>query len=134
MKRLWVGVGLCVSALAQSDQVRISGKAVDSSGAPIENTAITLKASRTGQTTAKSVTGVDGAFVFTAVDPATYDVSFEALMFKPVMVKSIQIDRADVQMQPVKMDVDLNAAICILTITASDTSRSAGTKASKKKR
>jgi hypothetical protein len=80
------------------------------------------------------VTGVDGAFVFTAVDPATYDVSFEALMFKPVMVKSIQIDRADVQMQPVKMDVDLNAAICILTITASDTSRSAGTKASKKKR
>ena len=90
MKQLLILISLCVYALAQSGQGRISGTLTDSSGALLTRASVTATEIKTGAR--REVTSDDkGYYTLTNLTPSLYRVSATATNFAPAEVAEYQV-------------------------------------------
>ncbi len=75
LRLLPLGLLLCATASAQTQEVRISGRVTDPSGAVLHKACVTLKSAGSADKTAMLTDG-KGEFAFGGLTPGTYDLSF----------------------------------------------------------
>src|SRR5437762_3325259 len=96
---------LCASfALAQSSSGVISGRVLDAAGVPIPAASVTLTRNDTGEARAFSASAL-GEFVFTSLQPGTYDLEVKSQGFKNLLktgltlAASERLSAGDLKMQ-----------------------------------
>jgi hypothetical protein len=91
----------CLPAFAQTATAELSGTVTDSSGAVVGNAKVMAANAETG-TSRSAVTDQTGAYVFTLMQPGTYNVSVEAAGFRKTVANGVELrvnQRAEVNLQ-----------------------------------
>src|SRR5581483_4662430 len=96
---------LGLTALAQSDQGRISGTVKDQSGAVISGASVTVRNERTGDERT-GVSNEQGVFIITNLKPSLYKITVSSANFAPTNYTSVEI----VVGQALNLDVELKPA------------------------
>jgi hypothetical protein len=107
-----VGVALAIATHAQTTgTVRVAGRVVDRDGGPLGSAIVRVTAAAVDR---EVVTDPDGAFMFTALAPASYTVTATLTGFQPAT-------RSVVASAPGSVNVDFRLdAACLSTIRAND--------------
>ena len=85
----------------------LNGVTFDDSGAVLRGVAVTIRNQVTNRTTA-AVTGPDGAYVVTNLEPGRYSVKFELPSFSPLNFPEIEI----LVGQTLKLDARMKVGSC----------------------
>src|SRR6266852_6078706 len=89
-----LGLLIGVSAYGQQISGSITGVVKDSQQASIANAKVTLSNPRQG-TSRETTTVTDGGFVFTQVQPGTYNLAVESVGFKKFEQKDVNVSAND---------------------------------------
>src|SRR5260221_11716876 len=86
---------LCASiALGQSSSGVISGRVLDGTGAPVPGAAITLTRNETGEIRTFTSSS-SGEFVFTSIQPGTYELEVKAKGFKNLQKSGLELSASE---------------------------------------
>jgi hypothetical protein len=98
---------------------RITGSVGDPAGASIPRASVLVRTANDNKTLATATTDERGNYALLVVAPGTYDLHFDAVGFKPTIQRQVNV-RAGVEtvVPQSRLFVDLDEAICILTVTA----------------
>src|SRR5581483_4130327 len=92
---------------AQSFNGSIIGVVRDSSGAVVQDAALTLRNVATGQTVAAAVSTDEGAYAFRNLAPAKYEVEVTKSGFTPVTHPDIEVTLGSIQ----RVDITIGIAV-----------------------
>ena len=109
---------LGVSALlAQQNTGRIAGSVVDATGAAIPTASVQLSLAG-GGVAATSATRTDGLFNFNAIQPGTYDLTFESAGFAKQIIRGVKVDPGrEISIPAITMEVTSKAEVVEVTAT-----------------
>jgi hypothetical protein len=96
-----LALGLSVPALSQTATAELSGNVTDGTGAVVANAKVTATNPSTGSSR-EVRTNQSGAYVFTILQPGTYNLSVEAPGFRKAIQNNIELQvnqRADIDIQ-----------------------------------
>lgn len=100
-----------VPALAQQNTGRITGTVVDATGAVVPGATIQLSMA-TGGVAASTATTTDGLFVFSAIQPGTYELVVEAAGFAKQIIRELKVDPGrETSVPAIKLEVKSQAEI-----------------------
>src|ERR1051325_3432571 len=109
-------IGLsCNPLLAQMTTGSISRTLVDASDAVVPNTAISLVSDRTGESRS-FISGEDGSFLFSAIEPGVYSLSAEKQGFKKFKLTGITLS-ASQRLSVGNIKLQLGEAAQSVTVT-----------------
>jgi hypothetical protein len=104
-RKLFATILLCLSftlpAAAQTATAELSGTVSDPTGATVPNAKVTIANAQTGLSR-EATTGQNGNYLFTILQPGTYNLSVEAQGFRRTVQNNIELQvnqRAEVNLQ-----------------------------------
>src|SRR5262245_26486855 len=98
-------LALAADLSAQSDG-RIFGTVMDSSGAAVPGAAVSLIVPGGERPLSSVISDAEGAFIFSSVRPALYDLTIELSGFRKVVVRNVKVDPArETVIPPIRLEV-----------------------------
>src|SRR5262245_11004598 len=114
MKLTLVWLSMACWAIAQTDQGRIVGTVVDSSGAVVPNASISVKNDVTGKTREVTADG-NGFYAVTSLGPSTYSIIAKANSLGPAEYREIHVSvgqerTINIVLQPATVTTEVNVS------------------------
>ena len=85
-----IAVGISIASLAQTSSGRIAGTVLDPSGAVVKGASVSILNERTNQERS-TVTGDDGNYAFTGLEPSDYTLSVSQPGFAKAEIKDLPL-------------------------------------------